>query len=64
MDAIETYVVRIYRRTPRARLTGTVETVTGGRTASFRSFKELRAILDQPRRGSRLKAKRPRRREP
>ena len=45
MEAVQTYVVRIYRRTPGARLTGTVETVAGGRTASFRCFKELRAIL-------------------
>lgn len=55
MDAIETYVVRIYRRTPGARLTGTVEAVTGGRTASFRSFRELRAILRSPSRPSRAK---------
>jgi hypothetical protein len=55
MDAIETYVVRIYRRTPGARLTGTVETVAGGRTASFRSFRELRAILQAVPRSNRVK---------
>lgn len=48
MDVVQTYVVRLYRRTPGARLTGTVETVEGGRTVSFRSFKELRAILHAP----------------
>jgi hypothetical protein len=55
MDAIETYVVRIYRRTPGTHLTGTVETVTGGRTASFRSFNELRAILRAVPRAKRTK---------
>lgn len=55
MEAVQTYVVRIYRRTPRARLTGTVETVAGGRTASFRSFKELRAILQAVPRSNRAK---------
>lgn len=56
MDAIETYVVRIYRRSLGARLTGTVEMVAGGRTASFRSFRELRAILQAVPRSNRVKA--------
>lgn len=55
MDAIQTYVVRIYRRTPGARLTGTVETVGGGRIAAFRTFKELRAILQNAPRPSRAR---------
>jgi hypothetical protein len=56
MDAAETYVVRIYRRTPGARLAGTVETVGGGRTVSFRSFRELRAILQAAPRSNRARA--------
>jgi hypothetical protein len=56
MDAVQTFVVRIYRRAPGARLAGTVEAVTGGRTTAFRSFKELRAILQAPARACRAKA--------
>jgi hypothetical protein len=48
MRLVQTYVVRIYRRTA-SRLTGTVELVHEGRTATFRSFGALRALLQEPR---------------
>ncbi len=60
----QTYIVRIYRRNGGSGFTGVVEIVQRRRSESFRNFEELRSILDQPPRGSRLKAKRPRRGEP
>lgn len=60
----QTYIVRIYRRNGAAGFAGVVEIVQRRRSESFRNFEELRAILDQPPRGSRLKAKRSRRGEP
>ena len=59
-----TYIVRIYRRYGASGFTGVVEIVQRRRCKAFRNFEELRSILDQPLRGSRLKAKRPRRDEP
>jgi len=60
----QTYIVRIYRRNGGAAFAGVVEIVQGRRSEAFRNFEELRAILDQPPRGSRLQVKRPRRNEP
>ena len=60
----QTYIVRIYRRNGSPGLVGVVEIVQGRRSKSFRNFEELRSILDQPPRGSRLQVKRPRRNEP
>ena len=60
----QTYIVRIYRRNGASGFAGVVEIVQGRRSESFRNFEELRAILDKPPRGSRLKAKRPRLDEP
>jgi len=59
----QTYIVRIYRRNGGSGFAGVVEIVQGRRSEAFRNFEELRAILNQPPRGSRLKAKRPRRGE-
>ena len=60
----QTYIVRIYRSNGAPGLAGAVEIVQGRRSESFRNFEELRAILDQLPRSSRLKAKRSRRGEP
>lgn len=60
----QTYIVRIYRRNGGSGFAGVVEIVHGRRSEAFRNFEELRAILDRPPRGSRLKGKRPRRGEP
>ena len=60
----QTYIVRIYRRNGGAAIAGVVEIVQGRRCEAFRNFEELRSILDQPPRGSRLQVKRPRRNEP
>ena len=49
MRVVQTYVVRIYRRTRASRLTGTVELVHEGRTATFHSFRALQALLQEPR---------------
>lgn len=57
----QTYIVRIYRRNGTPGLAGVVEIVQGRRSESFRNFEELREILDEPPRSSRLKAKRLRR---
>ncbi len=45
--ALESYVVRIYRRQPNApgRVAGTVEAVGSGGETSFRSLRELQRIL-------------------
>jgi len=56
----QTYIVRIYRRNGAPGFAGVVEIVQGRRSKSFRNFEELRAILDEPLRGSRPKVKRPR----
>jgi len=45
MPAIETYVVRVYRRAAE-QVAGTVETVSDGTVASFVGFDELRALLE------------------
>lgn len=60
----QTYIVRIYRRNGGSGFAGVVEIVQRRRSEAFRNFEELRAIFDKPPRGSRLKAKRPRRGEP
>jgi hypothetical protein len=49
MQAVKTYIVRIYRRTRASGLAGTVEFVHEGRTAPFHSFRALRALLQGPR---------------
>jgi hypothetical protein len=49
MPVVQTYVVRIYRRTRTSRLAGTVEFVNEGRTATFRSFRALQLLLRGPR---------------
>lgn len=60
----QTYIVRIYRRNGAPGFAGVVEIVQRRKSQVFRNFDELRSILDQPPRGSRLKVKRPRRNEP
>ena len=60
----QTYIVRIYRTNGAPGLAGVVEIVQGHRSESFRNFEELRAILDKPQRGSRLKVKKPPRNGP
>ena len=40
------YIVRIYRRKPRNGVVGMVEIVRSRERRHFRSFKDLRAILD------------------
>lgn len=45
MPAIETYVVRFYRRTAN-QAAGTVETVSNGSVVAFVGFDQLRAILE------------------
>ncbi len=60
----QTYIVRIYRTNGASGFAGVVEIVQGRKSESFRTFEELRAILDKPLRGRRLKAKRPPRAEP
>jgi hypothetical protein len=45
MPAIETYVVRFYRRAAE-QVAGTVETVSDGAVASFVGFDELRTLLE------------------
>jgi hypothetical protein len=52
MAPLQTYVVRVYRRTAKGRLSGTIETVVDGRIAPFRSFKQLRTILQVQARSS------------
>jgi hypothetical protein len=39
------FVVRIYHRSRRYRVAGTVELVHSGKELTFRNFKELQAIL-------------------
>lgn len=60
----QTYIVRIYRRNGAPGFAGVVEIVQDRRSDSFRNFEELRAILDEPPRRSRLKVKRPRQGDP
>lgn len=60
----QTYIVRIYHRNGASGFAGVVEIVQGRRSEAFRNFEELRAILDEPIRGGRLKVKRPRRTKP
>jgi hypothetical protein len=58
---VQTYVVRIYRRTRASRLTGTVEFVHEGRIAAFRSFRALQALLRGPTAGLRATRRKERR---
>ena len=53
MPVVQTYVVRIYRRTRTSGLTGTVEFVREGRFATFHGFRALQALLQGPRSGIR-----------
>jgi hypothetical protein len=55
----QTYIVRIYRRNGATGFAGVVEIVQWRRSEPFRDFEELRAILDKPPRGRRLKVKGP-----
>jgi hypothetical protein len=47
--ACESFVVRVYRRDPRApgRITGTVEVVASGQELGFTGLRELQAIFKQ-----------------
>ena len=58
------YIVRLYRGNGAPGFAGVVEIVQRRRSESFRNFEELRAILDEPLRGGRLKVKRPPRNGP
>ena len=61
---VQTYIVRIYRRNGAPGFAGVVEIVQRRKSQAFRNFDELRSILDESLRSSRLKAKRSPRGEP